>query len=43
VAHKEKTIKLSWPNKLFVGREVRMKELKEKIKELEGQAAGGKE
>jgi len=32
----EKTAKLERLNKLFVGRELRMKELKEKIKELEG-------
>ena len=32
----EKTAKLERLNKLFVGRELRMKELKEKIKEQEG-------
>ena len=32
----EKTAKLERLNKLFVGRELRMKELKERIKELEG-------
>jgi PAS domain S-box-containing protein len=37
-----KTVKLERLNKLFVGRELRMKELKEKIKDLEGQAASSK-
>ncbi len=39
----DKIAKLERLNRLFVDRELRMKELKEKIKELEGQAARGVE